>query len=320
MKKIIILLLFCALSLSANEGPMGHAPINIMGDHTHKNDEKMLSYRYMRMEMDGLKDGSSDISRSDILEEYMMAPIDMTGEMHMLGYMWGLSDDITTMLMLSYQQKEMTMQMRSGRKMHMDSEGFGDVKAMMLINIDKTPSQSYHATLGVSIPTGKIDEENDNGNHLPYPMQQGSGTLDTITGLTWSQLNDGWSWGTQGMVTFRWGQNHRGYRLGDRLDASVWMSKEINEAISTSLGMSVSSWSSIDGQDSRILRNTPLADPNQSGSRIDISLGINILSHVSWLKDHRFALAVGTPIFESFDTPQMSTSWWLTVGWQKAFI
>ncbi len=36
-----------------------HAPISIMGDHMHKKDEFMVSYRYMFMGMDGYQSGSS---------------------------------------------------------------------------------------------------------------------------------------------------------------------------------------------------------------------------------------------------------------------
>ena len=31
----------------------GHAPIGVMGDHLHKRGEWMLSYRFMRMNMEG---------------------------------------------------------------------------------------------------------------------------------------------------------------------------------------------------------------------------------------------------------------------------
>jgi len=39
--------------------PDGHAPIGVMGDHTHEAGEWMLSYRYRLMFMDGNRDGTS---------------------------------------------------------------------------------------------------------------------------------------------------------------------------------------------------------------------------------------------------------------------
>lgn len=42
-----------------------HAPIGVMGDHMHKKGEWMLGYRYMHMEMDGLRDGTSNVSTTE---------------------------------------------------------------------------------------------------------------------------------------------------------------------------------------------------------------------------------------------------------------
>lgn len=39
----------------------GHAPISIMGDHTHNKGEFMVSYRYMPMWMDGMIEGNGGI-------------------------------------------------------------------------------------------------------------------------------------------------------------------------------------------------------------------------------------------------------------------
>ena len=54
-----------AKNLGIISRPDAHAPIGIMGDHIHKKGEVMFSYRYMRMEMSDLQDGTHDISRAD---------------------------------------------------------------------------------------------------------------------------------------------------------------------------------------------------------------------------------------------------------------
>ena len=53
-----------AHKVNESKRPDGHAPIGVMGDHTHKAGEWMASYRYMRMEMEGSLDGSDGISNS----------------------------------------------------------------------------------------------------------------------------------------------------------------------------------------------------------------------------------------------------------------
>ena len=57
-----MLLPLWAASASADMDPATHAPIGVMGDHTHEQGEVMLSYRYMRMGMNGSRDRDERIS------------------------------------------------------------------------------------------------------------------------------------------------------------------------------------------------------------------------------------------------------------------
>ena len=76
-------------SPASASGSSSHAPISVMGDHTHKAGEWMVSYRYMRMAMDGNLDGSDHVSSRDITGtmanpgDYMVAPLTMDMDMHM---------------------------------------------------------------------------------------------------------------------------------------------------------------------------------------------------------------------------------------------
>ena len=85
--KILIFYLFLLFPLGALANAIGivgkpdsHAPIGVMGDHLHKKNDLMFSYRYMRMEMSGLADASHDISRDNAVSstgsyKFMNAPI-----------------------------------------------------------------------------------------------------------------------------------------------------------------------------------------------------------------------------------------------------
>ncbi|MDE2762781.1 MAG: hypothetical protein OXQ94_18130 [Gemmatimonadota bacterium] len=65
--------------------PDGHAPIGVMGEHTHERGEWMLSHRFMRMSMAGNRDGTERLETADVLRDFMVAPLDMTMTMHMGG-------------------------------------------------------------------------------------------------------------------------------------------------------------------------------------------------------------------------------------------
>ena len=99
--------LFIPVALAHTEGdswssdrPDRHAPIGVMGDHTHKAGEFMLSYRYMRMRMGGMRDGDDRVSASSVLGDYIVAPKSMDMNMHMFGAMVAPVDGVTLMLMV----------------------------------------------------------------------------------------------------------------------------------------------------------------------------------------------------------------------------
>ena len=68
------------------------APASVMGEHVHPNGEWMVSYTYMLMNMDGMRDGTDDLSDQDILQDFMVTPLHMTMEMHMVGAMYAATD------------------------------------------------------------------------------------------------------------------------------------------------------------------------------------------------------------------------------------
>ena len=84
------------------ERPDSHAPIGVMGDHTHNKGELMFAYRYMRMFMDGNRDGTNNVSASNVLSSYVVTPLQMTTQMHMFGFMYGLNQTATLTAMIPY--------------------------------------------------------------------------------------------------------------------------------------------------------------------------------------------------------------------------
>jgi hypothetical protein len=128
--------------------PDGHAPIGVMGDHTHKKGEFMFSYRYMFMEMDGNRDGTDSLSDREVLQDFMVTPVDMTMQMHMFGAMYAVTDDVTLMAMVPYVSKEMEHLTRMGTRFTTNSEGFGDIKTTALYTIFNKDKQRVHLNLG----------------------------------------------------------------------------------------------------------------------------------------------------------------------------
>jgi hypothetical protein len=221
------------------------APISVMGSHMHEKGSWMSSYRFMNMTMNGLREGTNDISNTEGHETgYMVTPLEMGMSMHMVGIMFALSQKLTLMSMFNIVENDMNMQMINMAGMIMpfstSSSGFGDVKISGLYNFLNKKDRTLHGQLGVSLPVGSIDETvttpMSNGNKvvLPYSMQIGSGTFDSDFGLTYVRTTEKISWGHQIKGTFRFGENSNDYTLGNECNLDNWLVLKVVNWLSVS--------------------------------------------------------------------------------------
>lgn len=294
-----------------------HAPIGVMGDHFHENGETMFSYRFMRMEMEGLRSGTGAVSTAAGLDAYMMVPLEMSMDMHMLGAMHAISDETTLMVMLPYLSNKMDIRNRMGATIQTDSEGLGDIRVSALKKVYGRDGNRLHMNVGVSLPTGATDEENDSGVRLPYPMQLGSGTLDLMPGLTWFNQRGWGAFGAQVMGTIRTGLNSEGYALGNQFEVSPWVQKRFDDAWSGSVRLKYLNWGKIRGFDSEIPNMPSTGDEgNFGGSRVDLGLGVNFLLRDGMMENHRFSLEYSVPVFQELNGLQLALDSMATLGWQ----
>ena len=314
-----------ALHMQGHDHEHGDVPIGVMGGHTHDAGGVMLSYRYMSMHMEGNRDGTDRLSNSEVLADYMVTPTSMDMDMHMFGAMVGINDKLTVMAMLPYVSKSMKHLTRSGRKFTTKAEGIGDIKISGLYKITDQAGHKLHLNLGMSLPSGSIDERDDtpaaNNAKLPYPMQLGSGTYDLIPGITYQGQGGNYSWGSQVTATIRNGENDNDYTLGNKVELSGWLQRQWSNSFSTSVRLNAQSWSDIDGADPDLNPNMiSTADPElRAGKRVDMLLGVIYHARNGALKGNRFALEVGKPVYQKLDGPQLETDLILTAGWQLAF-
>ncbi len=327
-----------------------NAPIGVMGDHMHHKGGWMFSYRYMRMEMKGSRDGSSNLSRDEIATTVAnpffglpmqpptlrVVPTEMSMDMHMFGLMYAPTHWLTLMVMGSYIEKEMDhitymgpvgTIVRGG--FTTKSDGFGDTKLSGMFRLYDDGKHRFHANVGISLPTGSITEKDSvltptgatPTPRLPYPMQIGSGTFDFLPGLTYSGKLGRKGWGVQysGVIRLE-DENHEDYSLGDEHRVTAWASYLWKPWLSSSFRIAGQTIDKIDGQNPDIIAPVQTADPdNQGGERIDLLLGVNLAGQSDSVKGHRIAFEFGAPIYQHLNGPQLETDWIFTVGYKLAF-
>ena len=302
-----------------------HAPVGVMGDHTHDAGGFMLSYRFMFMPMETNYAGNDSVSDASVLKDYMVVPTSMDMYMHMAGFMYAPTDKLSLSLMAPYSQLTMDHRRRDGTSFTTESDGWGDVSLTGLVKVadDLDARFRAHLNLGVGLPTGETDASDEipglGETRLPYPMQLGSGSWSIRPGFTLLKQYDAWSWGAQVLGRIHLDDNDEGYRLGDSIEASLWAAYAVTDRVSTSFRVSGRSWGDIDGAD-RYLRvpaaAVPTADPSlRGGAVIELGLGLNYVLGGG----HRLGIEALVPVYRDLDGPQLGSDWTLQAGWQFSF-
>ncbi|WP_271766048.1 transporter [Aquimarina algiphila] len=337
MKKHIYALLLAATQIIfaqeenkwSGARPDGHAPISVMGDHTHGKGEVMFSYRYMYMNMDELNRGSENVPFSNALrpnDVYMVTPTSMPMNMHMLGAMYAPSDKITLVGMVNYLSSEMDHVTAMGGSFTTQSSGFGDTKVSALYKFFNKNTQQLHAQVGLSIPTGSIDEEDvtpassPNEVILPYPMQIGSGTWDAELALTYLKQWGTLSFGSQARTTLRTGKNDNNYRLGNKYSINNWVAVKALDWLSFSGRIELGAIDKIEGINPVLNPMMVItADTANSGmTYANAGLGFNLYAFKGTLKDLRLGFEAALPVFQNMNGVQLRTKETLTLGLQYA--
>ena len=328
MLPILGAILLCSNIVIAQENqwtsarPDGHAPVSVMGDHYHKKGEFMFSYRFMPMWMNGNLQSTDNISNEDIYQSFMVAPEKMNMNMHMLGLMYAPTDRVTLMVMGNYISNSMDLRTGMGVDFTTESGGLGDITVSSLIKIMNNNGKSLHGNVGISIPTGDIDQRDAipmmNDAQLAYPMQLGSGTWDPSLGLTYLGQSNKFSWGAQAKYKFRLGENSENYTFGNRFDIVSWGAIKVSDYFSLSTSLSYFDMQKIDGVDADLNpMMMPLFNTANSGrSQLDLGVGTNFFVPKGSLKDLRIGAEIKIPAYQKVNGIQMKNTIMATFGIQ----
>jgi hypothetical protein len=334
----------------SSSGPAGHAPMGVMGDHTHSAGEWMLSYMFTREVMTRLREGRNRVDPDAVYAHFPMVPLEMTMDMHMGHVMYAPTDRVTLMAMVMWMDHQMDARMANslmpGHGGHGDmgaahfhehgpdapshthahgTSGWADSEVSALVKLLDRNRRRVHLNLGLGIPTGSVDAEDarmqgSGHERLPYPMQLGSGSWEARPGVTFLQQTDRLSLGAQGMGAFRLNDNDAGYRLGRTLMATGWAQLRGSEWVAPGVRLAALDWGAISGSDPALDPTvTPENDPGrQGGKRLSGFASLNFQVPRGTLAGHRLAVEWGGPLVESLDGPQLGGGWVLNLGWEYA--
>ncbi len=298
----------------------GNMPLNIPGAGTPEPHELRIKMNLSWGRMVGLRRGTSNRSTSDAHGQYMMAPRKMNMYMSNLSIGYAFSDRFFAGIMGMYMNKDMEMITRgNGVRSSMYSQGIGDTmimtKTLLYADDFLAPTSQVSLLLGVSIPTGSIDQD-DKGALLPYSMQIGSGTFDPLIGVLYEGSRTPFWWGSNISYLARTYENYKSYNLGDEFRYDFYGMYQMRHNLLGELQIKGKYVGEIDGEaqeieqdgDGHMMSNpnmpfmSNLFDPdNYGGSTVDLTAG------VQWQPFHNQILNVqfSFPLFQNLHGTQL---------------
>lgn len=315
-------------------------PVGIMNAHTHEKGGFMVSYNFMQMQMRGLQQGTTTISNETVFRDYLMSPISMQMNMHMLMVMYGLSDRFSVMIMAGYSTSAMDMEMFASShhhtngntnpdpgnlKINMKSKGWNDPTLFVNYQLMDKGNHQLILSAGLGFPLGNIYIRDTSGmttgQRCSYAMQMGSGTWDILPGISYLFHKDKLSLGSQLNAVIRTGYNKNNYRLGDNYQFSSWLVWRWKDWISTSMRMEGIYTESIHGYDPGLYEVTePSAKTsNYGGMQLNALPGVNFYLQNGFFSGTRLGFEFGYPLYQNLNGIQMAVQYQWKAGLQYIF-
>ena len=283
----------------------------------------MVGYRFAYRAFEGYLQETRSLDFDQMLSLFPVVPTRITQEAHIFDASYRWTDKVQITLLVPYIEQSTDHIRRVGEDFNITTRGVADVLVAAAFRFRPESTGSWAFNLGLSLPTGSIDQKGDTprgaNTQVPYTMQTGSGTYDLQPALTFSSQSGPLSWGFQALAILRLGRNDRDYSLGDRLRISGQVGARRGKRVEPWVKAIAEIWQRIDGRDLELNPDiAPVADADLSGGeRLDFLLGLRIAVG----ENRRGALEIegGIPIYQSLNGPQPKRRWETTIAWKAYF-
>ena len=301
-----------------------------------------FSTNYINVRFDGYMDGTKDLSFGEVLfsegtrtdKNFPIVPTVIQQEATQFKTAYTLSEQITLSLSIPYirQSSEHISKKDGFEEFTIVSEGLGDIETA--ISWFKQLDKNNHLllSLGVSLPTGSIDETGDTpspgpDNQLPYTMQLGSGTYDIKPSIHYFGSAGNWTYGADLNLTLRTGKNDRDYRLGNVYQSSIWTRYALTDWLEPSIRINGVVWDEISGKDPALpydsvndLYPAAVVKPdNFGGTKLLALVGLRLKDPRGRLENTFLEFEAGTPFYQKLNGPQPSEDWRFSANFVLSF-
>lgn len=206
-----------------------------------------------------------------------------------------------------------------GSTYHDRTKGLGDLILSAVTPITMSGSLMVLGDIGVSLPTGSINNQTAGGGHYAYNMQNGSGTYDALAGLTVLDVQPQYQLGSHLAGAFRTGVNSNNYHLGNQYKLDLWADYPTSLGITPRLVGYYKHRDSISGFDPSLGRSKYTEFYHHAQINWDVSAA---LKYVKAMGPVSIAAEIGKPLAqnsENYDDVVVSTDTYGSLSLSGAF-
>ncbi|MFK8019717.1 MAG: transporter [Pseudomonadales bacterium] len=312
--------------------------IDESGDSGEKPSRWHLSLGAYHQKLEGYRSGSSELSNEEVLfrpgetrtnNNYPVLPTTIEQSIYTASLAYRLSSIHTLSLNVPYvrQGTDHISIVPNYPEFLIETSGLGDIGLALQHRFKNHESVYCALNLGLSLPTGSIDEQGDTprapgDQQLPYTMQLGSGTYDAKLGFAYSRGLAAWNIALDANYVHRIGRNDRDYRLGNRFTLSTSAERSLGAGFSTGFSLSYQHAGSISGRDEEITVPGPF--PYPAGITNPANFGGDVVRADATLKYRiserfRVSLSYSEPLSQNLNgiQPQAKGRW--NFSWSMDF-
>jgi len=311
LKKSLIIASLFAVNAFAGEhshGVHNYELAGIMKNHLHAKNSFMVGYSTQHSVMSGLYNQTE----SEAGGLYHSIPKDMSMQMHMLDFMYGVTDKLNIGIMPQYMAMDMGHIHHDGSYGSHAFSGIGDTK----VNASYQASNSVIGSLGVSLPTGSISKQSG-GNQASYMMQTGSGSYELLPSATFVQKFNEIDFGIQANASIKLNDNAHNYRFGNVYNLTAWAGKNFTKNLGSHLRLDYTDVGNVIGSEPDInAAYTAINNPKLQFRKITTAfVGANFYTN----NGVKFLLEAGVPLYQYVGVGTLKNSYSLNFSVRKSF-
>jgi hypothetical protein len=248
---------------------------------------------------------------------------DVSGQYFTINY--GVTNDFALVASGGYLSKEKTLLTYKGTQgltrlgtSQPYTEGVSDIAVAGVYRVYKDEINRVLVSFGLGLPTGQIANNwtplSPAGTYATkvavYGMQEGSGSVAAMPGITYKGFLGPWTWGISYRAWFPLDNNVDGWRFGNLNGITAWGGYSWLTGVTTTVRLGWVNQDHIHGYSNAILGFAEGNVPQfYGGNWIDLNFGASVSGRYFGVPKMTIQAEFGVPVYQCLNGPQAASNW-----------